>query len=131
MFLKTIDEKEATGRVAESCRTLKAQNGFVMAAWSCWTARPDLLPAYQAFADKIRSGFSLTPRDWRLITFVAAKHVPSTYCSHVYGMQLIGDLGSKGAVLAVQRDFRAAGLGERDVAMLEYAEKIARDASKV
>jgi uncharacterized peroxidase-related enzyme len=37
---------------------------------------------------------------------------------------LLGDLGSPEAVLAVQRDFRRARLSERDVAMLEYAEKV-------
>ena len=131
MFLKTIGVEEATGRVAEIYQAQKAQNGFVMESFRCWTARPDLLPAYQEFSDKIRGGFSLSMRDWRLITLIAAKHVPSTYCSHVYGKQLVADLGSKEAVLAVQRDFRAAGLSARDVEMLSYAETISRDASKV
>jgi alkylhydroperoxidase family enzyme len=49
----------------------------------------------------------------------------------VYGKQLVADLGSKGAVMAVQRDFRTAGLSRKDVEMLAYAEKIARDASQV
>jgi uncharacterized peroxidase-related enzyme len=131
MFLKTIGEEEATGRIAELYQAQKAQNGFVMAAMQCWTARPDLLPIYQEFADKIRAGFTLSPRDWRLITLIAAKHVPSTYCSHVYGRQLVADFGSKEAVLAVQRDFRSADLSERDVAMLSYAEKISKNASRV
>lgn len=131
MFLETVAESEATGRTAEAYADQKAQTGFVMAALRCWTTRPDFLPIYQDFAGKIRTGFSLTPRDWRLITLVAAKQVPSTYCSHVYGKQLIGDLASKEAVLAVQRDFRSAGLSERDVEMLSYAEAIAKDASRV
>ena len=104
MFLKTISEEEATGRVSELYQAQKAQNGFVMSAIQCWTARADLLPVYQDFSNNIRAGFSLNPRDWRLITFIA---VPSTYCSHVYGKQLIADLGSKTAVLAVQRDYRS------------------------
>ena len=131
MFLKSIGEEEATDRIAELYGTQKAQIGFVMSAMRCWTARPDLLPIFQDFADKMRFGFSLSPRDWRLITFVAAKQVPSTYCSHVYGKQLIADLGSKEAVLAVQRDFRSACLSERDVEMLAYAETITKDASRV
>lgn len=131
MFLKTISEEEATGRIAELYQAQKVQSGFVMSAMQCWTARPDLLPVYQEFADKIRAGFSLSPRDWRLITLIAAKHVPSTYCSHVFGRQLIADFGSKDALLAVQRDFRTAGLSERDVEMLGYAETISRDASQV
>ncbi|KRR20047.1 carboxymuconolactone decarboxylase family protein [Bradyrhizobium retamae] len=131
MFLKTVDETEATGRIAELYAAQKAQSGFVMSATRCWTARPDLLPIYQEFADKIRTGFSLSPRDWRLITFVAAKQVPSTYCSHVYGKQLLADLGSKEAVIAVRCNFASARLSERDVEMLRYAETIASDASRV
>jgi hypothetical protein len=121
MFLKTVSEEDAAGRIAELYQAQKAQSGFVMSAMQCWTARPDLLPIYQEFSDKIRSGFSLSPRDWRLITLIVAKHVPSTYCSHVYGKQLIVDFGSKDVVLAVQRDFRSAGLSQRDVEMLTYA----------
>lgn len=131
MFLKTITEDEAEGRVAEIYDTHKSKLGFVMEATKCFTARPDLLPIYTDFADRIRAGFSLGLREWRLITLIAAKHVPSTYCSYVYSKQLIDDLGSKEAVLAVQQDFRNAGLSEKDVEMLAYAEKIARDASQI
>ncbi|GAA2878123.1 putative peroxidase-related enzyme [Aminobacter niigataensis] len=131
MFLKTIAEDEAKGRVAEIYDKARAQLGFVMEATQCFTARPDLLPIYTDFNDQMRAGFSLGMREWRLITLVAAKQVPSTYCSHVYGKHLIADLGSKEAVLALQQDFRNAGLTERDVAMLAYAEQIAIDASQV
>lgn len=131
MFLKTIGEDEATGRVAEIYEAQKAQLGFIMSTAQCFTTRPDLLPIYTEFSDRIRAGFSLGLREWRLITLVAAKHVPSTYCAYVYGKQLIGDLGSKDAVMAVVRDFRNAGLSDKDVAMLSYAEKIAKDATQV
>jgi uncharacterized peroxidase-related enzyme len=131
MFLKTVADEEATGRIAELYQGQKAQLGFVMEAMRCWTARPDLLPIYQDFSDKVRAGFSLSPRDWRLITLIAAKHVPSTYCSQVYSKQAVADLGSKEAVLAVQRDFQTAGLNSRDVEMLRFAETITKDASRV
>ena len=131
MFLETIGEQEATGRVAEIYAKQKAAMGFVMETARCMTTRPDLLPIYQDFSDQIRAGFSLDMRDWRLITLIAAKHVPSTYCSYVYSQQLIADLGSREAVLSVQRDFRNAGLSGRDVEMLAYAEKVTLDASTV
>ena len=131
MYLQTIGEEEATGRVAEIYAAQKSQMGFVMATAKSFTPRPDLLPIYTDFIEKVRAGFSLGVREWRLITLIAAKHIPSTYCSYVYGKQLIADLGSKDAVMAVQRDFRNAGLTDRDVEMLAYAEKITRDASKV
>lgn len=131
MYLETISEAAAEGAVAEIYAAQKARMGFVMATAACMTTRPDLLPVYTTFIEQVRAGFSLGMREWKLITLIAAKHVPSTYCSSVYGQQLVADLGSKAAVLAVQRDFRHAGLSEQDVAMLAYAEKIAIDASKV
>jgi uncharacterized peroxidase-related enzyme len=131
MFLRTIVEDDAIGGVAEIYEKQKSQLGFIMAATQCFTARPDLLPIYTDFSNKIRSGFSLGVREWRLITLVAAKHVPSTYCAYVYSQQLIGDLGSKQAVLAVHRDFRTVGLPDKDVAMLAYAEKIVLNASGI
>jgi uncharacterized peroxidase-related enzyme len=131
MFLQTIEEEHATGRVAEIYERQRSQLGFVMEAAKCFTTRPDLLPIYTDFSDKIRSGFSLGLREWRLITLIAAKHIPSTYCSQVYSKQLIDELGSREAVLAVQKDFRTAGLSNRDVEMLSYAEKVARDASGI
>lgn len=131
MYLQTIKEDEATGRVAEIYAAQKAQLGFVQETAQAFTARPDLLAIYTEFFDKIRAGFSLDARAWRLITLVAAKQIPSTYCSYVYGKQLVDDLGSKDAVLAVQRDFRSAGLSAREVEMLAYAEKIARNASEI
>lgn len=131
MYLETIKEDDATGRIAEIYGGAKAQNGFVMEATRCLTTRPDLLPLYTDFVNGIRSGFSLGPRAWRLITFIAAKHVPSTYCSLVYGQQLVQDLGSREAVLAVHQDFRAAGLPEQEVEMLTYAEKITRNAAAI
>jgi uncharacterized peroxidase-related enzyme len=131
MYLQTIAESEATGRIAEIYKTQKAQLGFVMDAAKCVTARPDLLPIYTEFFEKIRAGLSISLRDWRLITLVAAKRVKSSYCAHVYSKQLIAELGSKKTVLAIQRDFRKAGLSDREVEMLSYAEKIAADASQV
>jgi len=131
MFLQTVDEAKASGAVAQIYAAQRARLGFVMAAARCMTTRPDLLPAYTAFIEQMREGFSLGMRAWRLITLVAARQVPSTYCSYVYGYQLIEDLGSREAVIAVQRDFRNAGLPAREVAMLAYADQVACDASIV
>lgn len=131
MFLRTIDPRDAGGRVAEILRGEVEARGFVMQATACWTARPDLLPAWEDFFGIVRKGFSLSGRDWRLITFVAAQEVPSTYCSFVYGRQLLEDLGSREAVMALQTDPRGAGLDERELAMLSYARKVARKASEV
>ena len=130
-FLQTVSDDQATDEVAEIYRRQREAAGYVPEPTRALTTRPDVLVAYTRFMDAIRGGFTLPMRDWRLITLVAAKHIPSTYCSLAYGKGLLSDLGSPEAVLAVQRDFRRAGLSDRDVAMLEYAEKVTNDASRI
>ena len=131
MFLDTIAEQDAKGVIAELYQKEKAHAGFVPESARCFTARPDLLPLIDAFFDGVRGGFSLGAREWCLITFVAAKQLRSTYCSSVYSQRLTDLLGSKEAVLAVQRDYRKAGLPAKDVEMLAYAEKVVTEAHQV
>jgi alkylhydroperoxidase family enzyme len=131
MFIATIDQQDATGEIAQIYRDEAAALGFVMEGTKCWTALPHLSPMVENLLNAARSNFSLGLINWRLITLIAAKEIPSTYCSHVYAKLLVKDLGSKVQVLAIQRDFRKAGLTSRQVAMLTYAEQVVRDASLI
>lgn len=130
MYVRTVDPDEATGEIAVIYQAEIASSGRVMEATRCWTARPDMLAPVEDLIHRIRDGFSLGLLDFRLVTFVAARFVPSSYCSHVYFRALSGMIGRDRA-LAVRRDYRDAGLDERQVEMLAYTEKISRDASKI
>jgi uncharacterized peroxidase-related enzyme len=130
MFIKTIEPDEATGEIADLYNAEIASMGKVMQATQCWSARPDLIVPVERLLHQLRDNFSLGLVNFRLITFVAAKYVPSSYCSHVYFKSLSGAIGREQA-LAVQADYRNAGLSEQQVAMLAYAEQITRDASRI
>jgi uncharacterized peroxidase-related enzyme len=131
VFVGTIDEKDATGDIAEIYQDEAKALGFVMEGTKCWTALPHIAPMVEHLLHAARSNFSLGLVNWRLITLIAAKQIPSTYCSHVYSKLLVNDLGSKQKVFAIQHDFRTAGLAAKTAAMLGYAEQIARDASLI
>ena len=130
MYIKTVEPEEATGEIAALYADEVKAMGRVMQATQCWSARPDVIVPVEALLHRIRDGFSLGLLDFRLVTFVAAQHVPSSYCCHVYFRSLSGMMGREQA-LAVRRDYRTAGLTERQVAMLAYAEQISKDASKI
>ncbi|WP_099868149.1 carboxymuconolactone decarboxylase family protein [Pararhizobium haloflavum] len=130
MFLRTIEPAEAEGEVASIYANEMASMGRVMQATQCWSARPDILAPVEHLLHQIRDGFSLGLVNFRLVTLVVAKHVPSSYCSHVYFKALSGTIGREQA-LAVHRDFRNAALTDQQVAMLVYAEQIAIDASRI
>lgn len=130
MFIKTIEPGEATGELASLYDAETKSMGRVMQATQCWSARPDIIVPVESLLHQIRDGFSLGLLNFRLITFVAAQHVPSSYCSHVYFRALSGMIGREQA-LAVRRNYRDAGLDDRQVEMLAYAEQITRDASQI
>jgi len=130
MFLKTVEPAEAEGEIASIYADEVASMGRVMQATQCWSARPDILAPVEHLLHQIRDGFSLGLTNFRLITLIAAKHVPSSYCSQVYFKVLSGMIGRE-QTLAVHRDYRNAGLSDQQVAMLAYAEQITIDASRI
>jgi uncharacterized peroxidase-related enzyme len=130
MYIRTIEPGEATGEIADLYNAEIASMGKVMQATQCWSARPDMIVPIESLLHRIRDNFSLGLVNFRLITFIAAKFVPSSYCSHVYFKTLSAAIGREQA-LAVQADYRRAGLSEQQVAMLAYAEQITKDASRI
>ena len=130
MFIKTIEPDEATGEIAALYDAEEKTMGRVMQATQCWSARPDLIVPIENLLHQIRDGFSLGLLNFRLITFVTAQYVPSSYCSHVYFRSLSTMLGREQA-LAVRRNYRNAGLSDQQVEMLAYAEQISRHASQI
>lgn len=130
MFIKTIEPGEATGELAALYEAETKSMGHIMQATQCWSARPDIIIPVENLLHQIRDGFSLGLLNFRLITFVAAQHVPSSYCSHVYFRALSGMIG-RDQTLAVRRDFRNAGLDNQQIEMLAYTEQIMRNASQI
>ncbi len=130
MFIKTVEPSEATGEIAALYEAEIRSMGQVMQATQCWSARPDVIAPIENLLHQIRDGFSLGLLNFRLITFVVAGDVPSSYCSHVYFRSLSGELG-RDRVLAIRKDYRNAGLSDQQVEMLAYAQQITRDASRI
>ncbi|MBW9117386.1 alkylhydroperoxidase [Rhizobium cauense] len=130
MYIKTIEPDEAKDDIAALYTSEIASMGRVMQATQCWSARADVIVPIESLLHQIRDGFSLGLLNFRLITLVAAKFVPSSYCSHVYFHSVSSMIGRDQA-LAVYRDFRKAGLSTQQVEMLAYAEQISRNASEI
>ena len=131
MFLQTVAEEDATGAIAEVYAKEKAGAGFVPEAARCLSTRPDIPLLFDTFFDGIKANFSLSAREWCLITFVAATHLRSTYCSQVYSQRLLALGESKETLLAIQYGGRTAALTDKDMAMLAYAEKVAVAADRI
>lgn len=124
-WIRTVPESEATGPLEQLYRKDLDELGFVMEATKAWSARPDLGLAYRAFQAAVSAAPRLTRREQRLVHLLVAQRIRSTYCVFVYASALERDLGGPEGIRAVLRDYRAAGLSEREAAILDYALAVA------
>src|SRR5436190_20319214 len=89
--------------------------------------RPEVFAAWQQLNAAIKAGMDL--RRYELATLAAARRLRSSYCSLAHGTVLMEQFGEP--VGEIARDFRAAGLDEIDVAVMELAERVVDDATAI
>jgi uncharacterized peroxidase-related enzyme len=120
-WIKTLTADEVSGPLRQMYEADLARLGFVMAATRALSLRPDVAQAFDAFTAAVKAASALSPQQRRLISLVVADRLGSTYCVLVYAVDVERDLGGLERVRAVLRDYRDAGLGAREVAILDYA----------
>jgi uncharacterized peroxidase-related enzyme len=120
-WIKTLSEDEVAGPLRQMYEADLARLGFVMEATRALSLKPDVAQAFETFTAAVKAASSLTPQERRLISLVVADRLGSTYCVLVYAIDVERDLGGLERVRAVLRDHRDAGLGPRQVVILDYA----------
>jgi uncharacterized peroxidase-related enzyme len=91
--------------------------------------RPEVYAAWTQLKDAIAGSMDL--RRYELATLAAATEVRSSYCSLAHGKLLAERFLDAPTVEAIAADHGAAGLDEIDVAVMDLAAKVARDAGSV
>ncbi len=126
MILKTTPESEATGLTAalydDDLNTL----GYVTPQTKAMAINPEVSKAFDALLGALKTSMDL--RRYELVTLAAAQGVGSTHCLLAHGAKALA-VFTEAEVNAVARDYRNAGLTDAEVAMMEYAEKLSRDAA--
>jgi alkylhydroperoxidase family enzyme len=89
--------------------------------------RPGVFAAWIELNGAIKAGMDL--RRYELATLAAALRLRSSYCSLAHGSVLQDQFGEP--VLEIARDYRSAGLGEIDVAVMALAERVVDDATSI
>jgi uncharacterized peroxidase-related enzyme len=122
-FIRTVPEADATGETAALYDDERARVGFLPNFVRAFSERPEVYRAWQQLNG------SLKLRDLRryeLATFAAARTLGSSYCSLAHGKVLAEEFVGAGAVPGLP-----AGLDAVEAAVMELAEKVARDATSV
>jgi uncharacterized peroxidase-related enzyme len=128
-FVETVPEEAATGATAEMYATDRDTFGHLPNFTRAFSYRPAVYAAWRELNGTIKSNMDL--RRYELATIAAARQLRSSYCTLAHGTVLIDKFLGSDSVKAIVADHRRAGLSETDVAVMNLAEKVAKDAGSV
>lgn len=128
-YIETIPEDDATGATAEMYATDREVFGDLPNFTRAFSYRPAVYAAWRELNGAIKSSMDL--RRYELATVAAARQLRSSYCMLAHGSVLIDKFLDADSVTAIVADHRRAGLSATDVAVMDFAEKVADDASSI
>lgn len=128
-FIETVHEDEATEAVAEMYAVDRQTFGRLPNFTQAFSSRPAVYAAWRQLNGAIKANMDL--RRYELATVAAARRLRSSYCTLAHGSVLIDKFMEPDVLQAVVDDYRAAGLAPTDVAVMDLADKVVRDATSV
>src|SRR5512143_2887247 len=126
-FIKTVPDSEATGQLREYYDEDIKDSGYVADTTRSFSLLPDTYRGWRELIRSIRKSMRL--RNYELTTFAAAMEMGCTYCMLAHGATLRKNFFSAAELEVIRKDVRHAGLEEKEVLMMDYAQKVVRDAS--
>lgn len=125
-YIKTIPEADAEGKLREIYDGDLKNYGYIPNHASLFSERPEVLEAWRAFQGSIRKHLRL--RDYELVTMAAAQALHCRYCLLAHGAVLLKNGFTIDQLRALLTDYHNAELEKREVAMMDFAYKIAVNA---
>jgi uncharacterized peroxidase-related enzyme len=129
MFIETVPEAKAEGKLKEIYEGDQKNLGYVPNHGKVFSLRPDVFEAWRAFQGSIRKHLRLKP--YELVTLAAAQALNCRYCLLAHGAILTKNGVSVEQLRAILIDFHNAGLEPAEVAIMDFAQKIARNANEM
>jgi uncharacterized peroxidase-related enzyme len=128
-FIETVPVEGAQGDVAQMYETDREVFGHVPNLTQAFSQRPAIYTAWRQLNGSIKATMDL--RRYELATLAAAAQLRSSYCCLAHGSVLVSQFLEAETVAALVADHRAGGLSEQEVAVMDLAEQVARDATGI
>ena len=109
--------------------TDRAAMGYVPNYTKVFALAPEVYATWQTLAGTIKEGMDL--RRYELATLAAARQLRSSYCGLAHGKVLRDRFYDAGTVRAIATDHTDADLNPADVAVIDFAGRVAGDASAI
>jgi uncharacterized peroxidase-related enzyme len=127
-FIHTTAPNDTTGRARAMLERQERHYGYVPNYAKVFSDRPDVMDLWADLLAGIRR--HIEPRRFELVTFAAALELRSSYCALAHGRVLQAKFLTPDEMRAVAAG-DASTLPEVEIAMMDLARKVVRDASSV
>jgi uncharacterized peroxidase-related enzyme len=121
--------EEADSDVARLYDADRARQGYVANYTRVFALRPAVYDAWLALNTAIKGGMDL--RRYELATLAAARRLRSSYCALAHGTVLRDKFYDPATLEKIASDHHDAGLDALDTAIMDFADKVAHDASTI
>jgi uncharacterized peroxidase-related enzyme len=128
-YIESVPEAQASGAVAEMYEADVEAFGALPNFTKAFSLRPEVYAAWRQLNGAIKANMDLCR--YELATLAAARRLRSSYCALAHGSVLLSKFLDPDAVRALVEDYRTADLEPVDLAVMELADKVARDATTV
>ena len=128
-FISTILEDEAPADVKQMYADDLNAKGYIPNYTRLFSHRPQVMAAWGNLLGSIKANMDL--RRYELVTLAAARALKSSYCMLAHGSVLRQKFYTAEQLTQIARDYQTADLTAAEVAMMAYAEQIARDATAI
>jgi uncharacterized peroxidase-related enzyme len=127
-FIDTVPVSQAPGEVRAIYERNQARMGYVPNYAKAFSLRPPVWTAWETLLISIRG--NMDPRRYELVTVAASRAIGCSYCSLAHG-QILRDRFYAAAELAAIIEDPGGRLSTVDAALVAFAERVARDASRI
>jgi uncharacterized peroxidase-related enzyme len=128
-FIETATEGTAAGTVDQLYAADVADQGYVANYTRVFALRPEVLAGWAQLNGAIKHGLDL--RRYELVTLATARALRSTYCAMAHGRVLRDRFYDPETVRRIATDHARAGLTPAEVAVMGFADQVARDATSI
>ena len=128
-YVDTVADDAVAGRAAELFAKYRAELGYVPNYLHLFASRPGVYDGWRNLLGTIKE--ELEPRRYLLATLAAAQALRSTYCAVENGAMLRENYGDAEAVRRIASDRTDADLSAVDLAVMDFAAHVARDAPSI
>jgi uncharacterized peroxidase-related enzyme len=129
VFIEAPDESTVGDDVAEWYEQQRASWGYLPNYAAVFATRPDVAQAWNTLNNAVRG--HMERRRFELATIAAARVYRSTYCLAAHSKFLRDICGDESTMRAISADPSGGSLDATDRAVMEFAGKVALDASSI